>query len=64
MRHHVTLGRVELTEEDLRALTPERREAILAAVATAGYDEVEISDEPVRSGTLNASFTKRLSVAP
>ena len=39
------------------------RTSIVAAVVAAGYDEVEIADEPFRSGSLNASFTKRLAVA-
>ena len=63
VRHYGGLGRVELTEDALTALTAERRTAIAAAVAAAGYDEVEISEEPFRSGSLNASFTKRLAVA-
>ena len=63
VRHHGATGKVELTEEALAALTPERRAAITRAVASAGYDEVEISDEPFRSGSLNASFTRRLLVA-
>ena len=54
---------MELAEDALTALTPERRNAIAAAVVAAGYDEAEISDEPFRSGSLNASFTKRLAVA-
>ena len=63
VRHHGERGRVELPEDDLRALTVESREAIERAVAAAGYEEVEISDEPFRSGSLNASFTRRLAVA-
>jgi len=63
VRHFGVLGRVELPEDALAALTSERRAAIAVAVAAAGYDEVEISDQPFRSGSLNASFTKRLAVA-
>jgi uncharacterized protein len=63
VRHHGARGRVELPEADLRALTASARDAIALAVAAAGYDEVEIADEPFRSGSLNASFTKRLAVA-
>jgi uncharacterized protein len=63
VRHYGTLGRVELAEPDLAALTPERREAISVAVLSTGYEEVEIADEPFRSGSLNATFTKRLEVA-
>jgi len=63
VRHYGALGRVELTADSLAALTEELRRAISAAVSDAGYDEVEISKEPFRSGSLNASFTKRLAVA-
>jgi uncharacterized protein len=62
VRHYGALGRVELPEDALTALTSDRRHAIAAAVAEAGYHEVEISDEPFRSGSLNASFTRRLAV--
>ena len=63
VRHYGTRGRVELAADELAALTAEDRLAILAAVASAGYADVEIANEPFRSGSLNASFTKRLAVA-
>ena len=63
VRHYGAAGRVELPERDLAELTPARRDEIAAAVAAAGYADVEIADEPFRSGSLNASFTKRLVVA-
>jgi pyridinium-3,5-biscarboxylic acid mononucleotide sulfurtransferase len=63
VRHYGTRGRVELAEDELELLTSAGREAIVAAVRSAGYAEVEVADEPFRSGSLNASFTKRLSVA-
>jgi pyridinium-3,5-biscarboxylic acid mononucleotide sulfurtransferase len=63
VRHHGALGRVELAGDELRSLTADARTAIVAAVSAAGYEEVEICDEPFRSGSLNASFTKRLVVA-
>ena len=63
VRHYGTLGRVELTADELGALTTDRREAIVAAVTAAGYSGVEIADEPFRSGSLNASFTRRLALA-
>lgn len=62
VRHHGPLGRVELDGAELEVLTSEDRQAIVRAVSGAGYTEVEISDEPFRSGSLNASFTKRLAV--
>jgi uncharacterized protein len=63
VRHYGTRGRVELAGDELDALTATRRDAIVDAVRSAGYVEVEIADEPFRSGSLNASFTKRLAVA-
>jgi pyridinium-3,5-biscarboxylic acid mononucleotide sulfurtransferase len=63
VRHYGTLGRVELADDELRTLTSDSRAAIVAALNAAGYAEVVISDEPFRSGSLNASFTKRLAVA-
>ena len=63
VRHYGSLGRVELPEDGLHGLTPMRRAAIVSAVTAAGYAAVEIADEPFRSGSLNASFTKRLAVA-
>ena len=54
VRHFGELGRVELGGEELeRALTPAGREEVTAAVASAGYSAVEISQEPFRSGSLN-----------
>ena len=64
VRHYGAVGRVELAEDELGALTLDGRDAIMAAVRGAGYGEVEIADEPFRSGSLNASFTKRLVTTP
>jgi uncharacterized protein len=63
VRHHGELGRVELAADELEELTEPLRGAVVAAVRSAGYAEVEISDEPFRSGSLNGSFTRRLAVA-
>jgi uncharacterized protein len=64
VRHYGDLGRVELAEDELeRALAPGGREAVTAAVRSAGYDRVEIDERPFSSGSLNRPFTKRLSVA-
>ena len=62
VRHHGPLGRGERDGAELEGLPSEDRQAIGRAVSGAGYTEVEISDEPFRSGSLNASFTKRLAV--
>ena len=63
VRHYGTRGRVELAEEELpRALTPDGCEAVVAALLKAGYEEAEVSDVPFRSGSLNASFSSRLTV--
>jgi uncharacterized protein len=64
VRHFGELGRVELAADELpRALTPDGVAQVNAAVLSAGYRAVEISEEPFRSGSLNASFTRRLAVA-
>jgi uncharacterized protein len=63
VRHYGEIGRVELDEPELAALTADGRRRIVEVVSAAGYDEVVIADEPFRSGSLNASFTKRLVVA-
>jgi uncharacterized protein len=63
VRHFGRLGRVELAGDEFELLTPDRRDEIATAVRSAGYVEVEIADEPFRSGSLNASFTKRFAVA-
>jgi pyridinium-3,5-biscarboxylic acid mononucleotide sulfurtransferase len=63
VRHYGDVGRVELDEPELAALSAEGRRQIVEAVSAAGYDEVVIADEPFRSGSLNASFTRRLVVA-
>ncbi len=62
VRHHGEVGRVELSENELqRALTHDGRAAVVAAVTAAGYAAVEIDEQPFRSGSLNASFTRRLA---
>ena len=63
VRHYGAVGRVELAANELpRALTPDGRDEVVAAVSAAGYAEVEIADEPFRSGSLNAGFVKQLGV--
>ena len=62
VRHYGELGRVELGASELpRALTSDGRAAVVAAVSSAGYAEVEIVERPFRSGSLNATFTRRLA---
>jgi uncharacterized protein len=63
VRHYGARGRVELAGDELAALTAADRDAIVAAVVSVGYADAEIADEPFRSGSLNASFTKRLVVS-
>ncbi len=64
VRHHGDTGRVELAADELpRALTPEGRAEVVAAVTAAGYATAEIDEQPFHSGSLNASFTRRLAVA-
>lgn len=54
VRHFGDLGRVELSAAELgRVRDPAEREAVVSAVRAAGYGQVEIADEPLRSGSLN-----------
>ncbi len=63
VRHYGDRGRVELAADELpRALTPEGEAEVVAAVTSAGYATVEIDEQPFRSGSLNASFSRRLSL--
>jgi uncharacterized protein len=61
VRHLGATARVELAADELAAaLTPAGRSAIEAAVRAAGYEHVEVSEEPFRSGSLNTLFLGRL----
>jgi uncharacterized protein len=52
VRHHGTLGRLEVAADDLdRAL--ESRADVEAAILAAGYEHATIDPEPFRSGRLN-----------
>jgi pyridinium-3,5-biscarboxylic acid mononucleotide sulfurtransferase len=54
VRHHGDLGKLELPAGDLaRALAPDRRERIAAAIRSAGYARAAIDPAPFRSGSLN-----------
>lgn len=60
VRHFGDLARVELSADDLvSANVPGESEAIVAAVRDAGYRDVEISSEPLRSGSLTVQFLGR-----
>ncbi len=64
VRHLGETGRVELAADELpRALAPSGRARVVAAVLAAGYADVEISEKPFRSGSLNAAFVGRLARA-
>jgi pyridinium-3,5-biscarboxylic acid mononucleotide sulfurtransferase len=65
VRHLGDRARVELAPIDLaRALaTSSARTTIEEAVRVAGYTEVEVSSEPLRSGSLN-SFLRPIPVVP
>jgi uncharacterized protein len=63
VRHHGDLGKLELAAEELeRALRPDQREAIAAAIRGAGYARAAIDLEPFRSGSLNRLPRGRLTV--
>jgi pyridinium-3,5-biscarboxylic acid mononucleotide sulfurtransferase len=60
VRHYGELGRVELAADELpRALA--RRQEVVDAVCSAGYERAEIDDRPFRSGSLNMAFSRRLA---
>ena len=60
VRHHGDLGKLELAADELeRALEPEQRQAIAAAIRSAGYARTAIDLEPFRSGSLTAAFRGR-----
>ena len=62
VRHLGPTGRVELAADELpRALAPPGRDAVAAAVRSAGYAHVEIDERPFRSGSLSAAFVGRLT---
>jgi pyridinium-3,5-biscarboxylic acid mononucleotide sulfurtransferase len=64
VRHYGTLGRVQIGAAELpRALTTAGRAQVVAAVRAAGYERVEIDQEPFRSGSLNTVFVGSLRAA-
>jgi pyridinium-3,5-biscarboxylic acid mononucleotide sulfurtransferase len=61
VRHHGPLAKIQIGADELaRALTPAGRSRVANAVHAAGYDQVEIDQEPFRSGSLNAVFLGQL----
>ena len=63
VRHYGRLARVELVANDLpRALAD--TEALVEAVVQTGYEHVEISRRPLKSGSLNAVLGPVSSVLP
>ena len=52
VRHYGALGRVQIGAGELERALGERA-AIVAAVQAAGYETVELDEQPFRSGSLN-----------
>jgi len=64
VRHYGTLGRVQIGAAELpSALTTAGRAQVVAAVRAAGYERVEIDQEPFRSGSLNTVFVGSMRAA-
>jgi pyridinium-3,5-biscarboxylic acid mononucleotide sulfurtransferase len=64
VRHLGDLGQVELGDEDLTRASGDRaRRAIERAVLEAGYAEVSIDSEPLRSGSFNGTRRIPLFIA-
>jgi uncharacterized protein len=60
VRHLGDHARLELAAGELeRALEPPEHDALVAAIAAAGYASAEIDREPFRSGRLTAAFRGR-----
>jgi pyridinium-3,5-biscarboxylic acid mononucleotide sulfurtransferase len=58
VRHFGDLGRVQLGPAELpRAADPDEHAAVLACVLAAGYQQAEIDERPLRSGSLNLDIT-------
>jgi pyridinium-3,5-biscarboxylic acid mononucleotide sulfurtransferase len=58
VRHQGDRGRVQIAGDELGRLdAPGERDAVVAAVRSAGYREVEIDPHPFRSGSLNLEIT-------
>lgn len=60
VRHHGRLARVEVPLDDLERAVQMQAD-IVAAVATGGFDEVEIDPRGLRSGSLNPPELRRVS---
>lgn len=63
VRHYGALARVEVAADELPRARAGRRQ-LVEAVLAAGYERVELDEEPFRSGSLNAAFVGRLSASP
>jgi uncharacterized protein len=64
VRHFGPLARVQIGADELaRALTPAGRTRVVEAVRAAGYRQVEVDQEPFRSGSLNTVFLGRLQTS-
>jgi uncharacterized protein len=60
VRHFGSLARIELAAADLALVSdPNEAAAVVEAVRAAGYKEVEISPEPLRSGSMTVQFLGR-----
>ena len=65
VRHLGSVGRVELSDADLaRVRNEDERRAIARVVERAGYDETEIADEPLRSGSFTGVRPIPVVVSP
>jgi uncharacterized protein len=65
VRHLGRVGRVELAEADLDRIQGNAdRDAIVVAVEEAGYEIVEIADEPLRSGSFTGVRAIPISIVP
>lgn len=65
VRHYGRRARIEFGESELaRASDPEERGRVIELVRSVGYAEVDVADEPFRSGSLTARFVGQLRRSP
>jgi uncharacterized protein len=61
VRHHGDLARIEIGADELPAALA-NKDALIAAVRPAGYNHVELSEQPFRSGSLTIAFKRQLTL--
>lgn len=65
VRHHGSVARIEIAEEEMAAaLTPERFAQMAAAVRNAGFPYVAVDCDGYRSGSMNELLSAEMLASP